>query len=125
MIPSERLSTIKRVTCFLFLGLNYSEAFSLRTIRTTHTSTSIGSPVGRRSSSTSTALNAKEICVLGGGFGGLNAALTLSSLPWPENETPTITLVDQKERFIFLPLLYELCVGDAEVRHQAIPLIVE
>ena len=61
-----------------------------------------------------TSLYAKEICVLGGGFGGLNAALTLSSLPWDDDDKPTITLVDKKERFVFLPLLYELCVGDAD-----------
>ena len=65
-----------------------------------------------------TSLNAKEICVLGGGFGGLNAALTLSSLNWGD-EKPTITLVDKKERFVFLPLLYELCVGDAELNEVA------
>ena len=28
---------------------------------------------------------------------------------------PKIILVDNKERFVFLPLLYELSVGDAEV----------
>jgi NADH:ubiquinone reductase (non-electrogenic) len=66
-----------------------------------------------------TELNAKEICVLGGGFGGLNAALTLSSLPWPEDDKPTITLIDKKERFVFLPLLYELCMGDAELEEVA------
>lgn len=59
----------------------------------------------------------KHICVLGGGFGGLNTALTLASFQWPKDDKTEIkiTLVDQKERFVFLPLLYELCVGDAEL----------
>ena len=70
-----------------------------------------------------------NIVILGGGFGGLNTALTLDSFPWPEissngndgssnekkTKKPKIILVDNKERFVFLPLLYELCVDDAEV----------
>lgn len=92
----------------------HANAFSLRT------TSMIGryepnASTSESASTSSTSLNAKkEICILGGGFGGLNAALTLSSLPWPnDDEKPTITLVDKKERFTFLPLLYELCVGDA------------
>jgi len=77
----------------------------------------------------------KRIYILGGGFGGLNTALTLASLPWPttmttieeegvhqqqkQQQRPIITLVDRKERFVFLPLLYELCVGDAELEEVA------
>jgi NADH:ubiquinone reductase (non-electrogenic) len=86
-----------------------------------------------------------NIVILGGGFGGLNTALTLDSLPWPINsdadgvdaadgdhaadavdnsskskkKQPKIILVDNKERFVFLPLLYELCVGDAELKEVA------
>ena len=77
--------------------------------------------------------NDHPIVILGGGFAGLNTALTLDSL-WNDNDNgngngngngneneqqqmprPKIILVDDKERFVFLPLLYELCVGDAEV----------
>ncbi len=120
------LLAMKSVTCLLLLSLNCTDAFSSSKMRTMHASTrSVRRHTSRKSSCTSTALNAKEICVLGGGFGGLNAALTLSSLPWPENDTPTITLVDQKERFIFLPLLYELCVGDAEVRRNTTSISME
>jgi NADH dehydrogenase len=73
-----------------------------------------------RVTSKSTCLQAgKEICILGGGFGGLNTALTLSTLPWPNDQKPSITLVDNKERFVFLPLLYELCVGDATLEEVA------
>ena len=60
-----------------------------------------------------TSSSAPRICVVGGGFGGLNTALALNDLPWPSDVKPTITLLDKKERFVFLPLLYELCVDDA------------
>jgi len=64
-----------------------------------------------------------HIVVLGGGFGGINTALTLPTLPWSSSSsgggksalTPKITLIDKSERFVFLPLLYELCVGDASL----------
>jgi len=60
-----------------------------------------------------TSSSAPRICIVGGGFGGLNTALALNDLPWPSDMKPTITLLDKKERFVFLPLLYELCVDDA------------
>lgn len=60
-----------------------------------------------------------KICVVGGGFGGVNTALTLSSLPWPSDRKPAVILLDKKERFVFLPLLYELCVDDASVEEVA------
>lgn len=57
-----------------------------------------------------------HILILGGGFGGINTALTLPSLPWSgEHIKPKITLIDKSERFVFLPLLYELCVDDASI----------
>eukprot|EP00898_Chlorokybus_atmophyticus_P005823 jgi/Chlat1/6241/Chrsp44S05768 len=49
-----------------------------------------------------------RICILGGGFGGLYTALKVDALYWPRNTRPQVTLVDQSERFIFKPLLYEL-----------------
>ena len=79
-----------------------------------------------------------RICVLGGGFGGLYAALRLESLPWPQGGTPEVcegrarecvlwacahkqrwgaaqvTLVDRSPRFTFKPLLYELLTGQLE-----------
>eukprot|EP00850_Spirogloea_muscicola_P011301 SM000069S20738 [mRNA] locus=s69:614561:617671:- [translate_table: standard] len=48
------------------------------------------------------------ICILGGGFGGLYTALRLSSLTWPSDKQPQVLLVDQCDRFVFKPLLYEL-----------------
>lgn len=49
-----------------------------------------------------------RVLIVGGGFGGLYAAIRLNSLFWPKSTTPQITLVDQAERFTFKPLLYEL-----------------
>jgi demethylphylloquinone reductase len=53
-----------------------------------------------------------KICILGGGFGGLYTALRLTQMNWPQ--TPEITLVDQRDRFVFAPLLYELLTGELE-----------
>lgn len=55
-----------------------------------------------------------RICILGGGFGGLYTALRLSKLPWPKGQEPEITLVDQRDRFLFSPLLYELVTGELQ-----------
>ena len=61
-----------------------------------------------------------QLCILGGGFGGVNTALTLASLEADDsNRELEITLIDPKERFVFLPLLYELCVGDASLEEVA------
>ncbi|MFB2891464.1 NAD(P)/FAD-dependent oxidoreductase [Aerosakkonemataceae cyanobacterium BLCC-F50] len=55
-----------------------------------------------------------RICILGGGFGGLYTALRLDSLPWEREEKPEIVLVDQSDRFVFTPLLYELLTGELQ-----------
>lgn len=62
-----------------------------------------------------------RICILGGGFGGLYTALRLSQLPWEKGEKPEIVLVDQGDRFIFLPLLYELLTGEMQTWEIAPP----
>jgi demethylphylloquinone reductase len=53
-----------------------------------------------------------RICILGGGFGGLYTALQLTQLPWAQ--PPEIVLIDQGDRFLFTPLLYELITGELE-----------
>jgi len=76
-----------------------------------------------RSSSSDDNIVQPHIVILGGGFGGINSALTLPTLPWSDSEQgsstttikPKITLIDKSERFVFLPLLYELCVDDASI----------
>jgi demethylphylloquinone reductase len=62
----------------------------------------------------------QQICILGGGFGGLYTALRLSQLPW-EDTPPTITLVDHGDRFLFLPLLYELVTEELQTWEVAPP----
>ncbi|KAK6152956.1 hypothetical protein DH2020_012595 [Rehmannia glutinosa] len=55
-----------------------------------------------------------RVCILGGGFGGLYTALRLESLDWPDGKKPQVVLVDQSERFVFKPLLYELLSGEVD-----------
>jgi len=62
-----------------------------------------------------------RICILGGGFGGLYTALRLSQLPWNPSEKPEIVLVDQRDRFLFSPLLYELLTGELQTWEIAPP----
>lgn len=51
-----------------------------------------------------------------GGFGGLYTALKLEKLLQSPSD---ITVIDAKDKFVFLPLLYELAVGDASVAEVA------
>ena len=62
-----------------------------------------------------------RICVLGGGFGGLYTALRLSQLPWDTQPAPEIVLVDQRDRFLFTPLLYELLTDELQTWEIAPP----
>ncbi|MEO0490945.1 MAG: NAD(P)/FAD-dependent oxidoreductase [Cyanobacteria bacterium P01_A01_bin.123] len=68
----------------------------------------------------STTQSAPQISILGGGFGGLYTALALSKLPWG-NPQPDIVLVDQRDRFLFSPLLYELLTGELQTWEIAPP----
>lgn len=62
-----------------------------------------------------------RICILGGGFGGLYTALRLSQLPWESTTKPEIILVDQSDRFLFSPLLYEILTGELQTWEIAPP----
>jgi demethylphylloquinone reductase len=62
-----------------------------------------------------------RICILGGGFGGLYTALRLSQLPFSNSEKPEIVLVDRRDRFLFVPLLYELLTGELQTWEIAPP----
>jgi demethylphylloquinone reductase len=55
-----------------------------------------------------------RICILGGGFGGLNTALRLHQLAWEHGNQPEITLIDRQPNFVFTPLLYELVTGELQ-----------
>ncbi|MEC4986457.1 MAG: NAD(P)/FAD-dependent oxidoreductase [Oscillatoria sp. PMC 1068.18] len=64
---------------------------------------------------------AKRICILGGGFGGLYTALRLNELPWEAANKPEIVLIDKSDRFLFSPLLYELVTGELQTWEIAPP----
>lgn len=64
---------------------------------------------------------AHRIYILGGGFGGLYTALALSRLTWHPQPQPDIILVDQRDRFLFSPLLYELLTGELQTWEIAPP----
>ncbi|CEM15577.1 unnamed protein product [Vitrella brassicaformis CCMP3155] len=81
-----------------------------------------GTAASARTSGSDAESSANRICIVGGGFGGLLTALGLSKLPWKVQ--PEITLIDTKDQFVFLPLLYELAVGTAE-QSEVAPLFRE
>ncbi|MGJ3246341.1 MAG: NAD(P)/FAD-dependent oxidoreductase [Elainellaceae cyanobacterium] len=64
-----------------------------------------------------------RICILGGGFAGLYTALNLSQLPWQLPNKPDIVLVDQRDRFLFSPFLYELLTGELQTWEIAPPFV--
>jgi NADH:ubiquinone reductase (non-electrogenic) len=48
------------------------------------------------------------VVIIGGGFGGLYTALALAE----QRQHPPILLIEPRDRFLFLPLLYELLSGE-------------
>ena len=89
-------------------------------------STRVSAQASQATSNTAATNNASEsnqsktsgpkICIVGGGFGGLYTALRLSTLVWTGDLKPEITLIDQRDRFVFKPLLYEVCEIYVRVR---------
>ena len=59
--------------------------------------------------------SALQALVLGGGFAGLYTALNLA------NGGVKTTLVDERERFAFLPLLYDYAIGAADADEVSAP----
>lgn len=51
---------------------------------------------------------AENVVIVGAGFGGLYTALALSG----RSDHPPVLLIEPNERFLFLPLLYELLSGE-------------
>lgn len=62
-----------------------------------------------------------KIAILGGGFGGLYTALRLQQMTWEQGAMPEIILVDERDRFVFLPLLYELITDELQTWEIAPP----
>ncbi|NEO86357.1 MAG: NAD(P)/FAD-dependent oxidoreductase [Spirulina sp. SIO3F2] len=62
-----------------------------------------------------------RIGILGGGFGGLYTALRLNQMDWGMDGRPEIILIDQRDRFVFLPLLYELITDELQTWEIAPP----
>ncbi|MGC1307188.1 MAG: NAD(P)/FAD-dependent oxidoreductase [Phormidesmis sp.] len=56
------------------------------------------------------ALNSPNICIIGGGFGGLYTALYLQK--YRHLKGARITLIEPKDRFLFTPMMYELITDE-------------
>src|SRR5437899_5230788 len=57
-----------------------------------------------------------QVVIIGGGFGGLNAALTLKRAP------VQVTLLDRRNFHLFQPLLYQVATGGLSPANIAAPL---
>ncbi|QLE56271.1 NAD(P)/FAD-dependent oxidoreductase [Nostoc sp. TCL26-01] len=69
---------------------------------------------GRLRQSASSSPHPVRICILGGGFGGLYTALALSKFGKLPSVKYEITLVEQRDHFLFTPLLYEVVTGELQ-----------
>lgn len=58
----------------------------------------------------------KHVVIIGGGFGGLNAALNLN------DEAVDVTLIDRRNHHLFQPLLYQVATGSLSPADIATPL---
>ena len=127
-----------RYSCNAFTGIKISTTTRTRMTRTTsrrQRSSSLSSPSPPPPSlSSSICLHATQydrcdVAVLGGGFGGLYTALSLArqannnnaqknsnNKHGRSNKPLDIVLVDPSDRFVFLPLLYDLTMGTATER---------
>jgi NADH:ubiquinone reductase (non-electrogenic) len=54
-----------------------------------------------------------DVAIMGGGFGGLYTALAISREAKKKGKNVDVALVDPSDRFVFLPLLYDLTMGTA------------
>src|SRR5690349_7339048 len=58
----------------------------------------------------------KKVVIIGGGFGGLNAAMALASAP------VDVTLVDRTNHHLFQPLLYQVATAGLSPADIAVPI---
>jgi NADH:ubiquinone reductase (non-electrogenic) len=87
------------------LLLTGANAFSTRGVSTT-----APSRVFRGRQMQLSTVERKNVCIVGGGFGGLYSALSIAKKMDSQTD---VYLIDPKDNFVFLPLLYELAVGTA------------
>lgn len=64
---------------------------------------------------------AKRIVILGGGFGGVYAALELMR-QFPRRSEVEITLINRENFFLFTPMLHEVAASDLDLTHIVNPL---
>ena len=67
-------------------------------------------PAAAPSPTTAPPPDGAPVIVVGGGFGGLSTALQLAG----SADAPPVLLIEPQERFLFLPLLYELLSGELQ-----------
>src|ERR1700752_3298871 len=60
-----------------------------------------------------------RVLILGGGFGGLYAALDFEKRRDPDFE---VTLISQDNFFLFTPMLYEVAASDLDLTHIVNPI---
>src|SRR5262245_20287321 len=63
-----------------------------------------------------TCMHLHRVVIVGGGFGGLNAALALARAP------VRVTLIDRRNFHLFQPLLYQVATGGLSPANVAAPL---
>src|SRR5499426_618749 len=61
----------------------------------------------------------KRVLILGGGFGGIYAALEFEKRQDPDFE---VTLISQDNFFLFTPLLHEVAASDLDLTHIVNPI---
>src|SRR5215831_11923255 len=67
------------------------------------------------------AQSAKRILILGGGFGGLYAALGLEKALGGDSSI-RVTLVNRENFFLFTPMLHEIAASDLDFTHIVNPI---
>ena len=68
---------------------------------------------------TSSAMKKKRVLILGGGFGGIYAALEFEKRQDPDFE---VTLISQDNFFLFTPMLHEVAASDLDLTHIVNPI---
>src|SRR5262249_55031266 len=63
----------------------------------------------------------KKVLILGGGFGGTYAALELEKTLARDRDVD-ITMIDQRNFFLFTPMLHEVAASDVDITHIVNPI---